>query len=80
MNFTSSENNPPFESTICDINLSNNEIHNVAKCAIPFSSNVILCYIDVSEKKITKGEKIEIKSQENLNVKMDNLYLLPMML
>ena len=68
MKFTTTVDNPyspPLESTICDINLSNNEVHNVAKCAIPYSSNVVLCYIDVSEKKITKGEKIEIKAQEN---------------
>jgi len=68
MKFTTTDDNPyspPLESTICDINLSNNEVHNVAKCAIPYSSNVVLCYIDVSEKKITKGEKIEIKQQTN---------------
>ena len=68
MKFTTTADHPyspPLESTICDINLSNNEVHNVAKCAIPFSSNVVLCYIDVSEKKITKGEKIEIKKQTN---------------
>ena len=69
MNFTSTGYNPPLESTICDINLSNNEVHNVAKCAIPCSSNVVLCYIDVSEKKITKGEKIEINSQTNSKCK-----------
>ena len=66
MKFTTTNDNfPPLESTICDINLSNNEVHNVAKCAIPYSSNVVLCYIDVSEKKITKGEKIEINQQTN---------------
>ena len=68
MKFTTTVDNPyspPLESTICDINLSNNEVHNVAKCAIPYSSNVVLCYIDVSEKKITKGEKIEINQQTN---------------
>ena len=69
MNFTSTGYNPPLESTICDINLSNNEVHNVAKCAIPYSSNVVLCYIDVSEKKITKGEKIEINLQTNSKCK-----------
>ena len=69
MNFTSTGYNPPLESTICDINLSNNEVHNVAKCAIPCSSNVVLCYIDVSEKKITKGEKIEINLQTNSKCK-----------
>ena len=69
MNFTSTDYNPPLESTICDINLSNNEVHNVAKCAIPYSSNVVLCYIDVSEKKITKGEKIEINRQTNSKCK-----------
>ena len=67
MKFTNDDNSyvRPLESTICDIKLSNNEVHNVAKCAIPYSSNVVLCYIDVSEKKITKGEKIEINAQEN---------------
>jgi len=67
MKFTNDDNSyvRPLESTICDIKLSNNEVHNVAKCAIPYSSNIVLCYIDVSEKKITKGEKIEINAQEN---------------
>ena len=68
MKFTTTADHPyspPLESTICDINLSNNEVHNVAKCAIPYSSNVVLCYIDVSEKKITKGGKIEINRQTN---------------
>ena len=68
MKFTTTVDNPyspPLESTICDINLSNNEVHNVAKCAIPYIPNVVLCYIDVSEKKITKGEKIEINRQTN---------------
>ena len=67
MKFTNDDNSyvRPLESTICDIKLSNNEVHNMAKCAIPYSSNVVLCYIDVSEKKITKGEKIEIKQQTN---------------
>ena len=72
MKFTTTADHPyspPLESTICDINLSNNEVHNVAKCAIPCSSNVVLCYIDVSEKKITKGEKIEINLQTNSKCK-----------
>ena len=67
MKFTNDDNSyvRPLESTICDIKLSNNEVHNMAKCAIPYIPNIVLCYIDVSEKKITKGEKIEIKQQTN---------------
>ena len=62
MNFTN-DYTPPLESTICKISLSNNEIHSIANCAIPVSSNMILCYIDVSKSKIDKGEEIEIQSQ-----------------
>ena len=67
MKFTNDDNSyvRPLESTICDIKLSNNEVHNMAKCAIPYIPNIVLCYIDVSEKKITKGEKIEINQQTN---------------
>ena len=62
MNFTST-NGPPLESTICNFIISNNEIHDNVKCAIPYSSNVIKCVIDVSEEKMEKEEEIEIKAQ-----------------
>lgn len=62
MNFTST-NGPPLESTICNFIISNNELHDNVKCAIPYSSNVIKCAIDVSEEKMEKEEKIEIKAQ-----------------
>ena len=62
MNFTSI-NGPPLESTICNFIISNNEVHDKVKCAIPYSSNVIKCVIDVSEEKIEKEEEIQIKAQ-----------------
>ena len=62
MNFTST-NGPPLESTICNFIISNNELHDKVKCAIPYSSNVIKCVIDVSEEKIEKEEEIQIKAQ-----------------
>jgi hypothetical protein len=64
MNFTG-DYDAPLESTVCEIQLNNNEVHSVTNCAIPVTSNMLLCYIDVSEKKITKAEKIEINAQEN---------------
>lgn len=62
MNFTSMSINP-LESTACNIGI-NNDIHDTARCAIPLGNYDIICSIDVSEEKIEKGEKIEIKSQE----------------
>lgn len=62
MNFTG-DYDAPLESTVCEIQLNNNEVHSVTNCAIPVTSNMLLCYIDVSEKKLEKGEKIEIKAQ-----------------
>ena len=62
MNFTIT-NGPPLESTICNFIISNNEVHNNIKCAIPYASNVIKCAIDVSEAKLEKEEEIEIKAQ-----------------
>ena len=63
MNFTDGYDIPPLESTVCEIKLNDNEVHSSTNCAIPVSSNTILCYIDVSENKLEKGEKIEIKAQ-----------------
>ena len=65
MNFTSFPYKP-LESTICRIGLSNNDIHNTARCAIPLYNYDILCSLDISEKKIEKGEKIEINSQSQI--------------
>ena len=66
-NFT----NKPLESTVCYIALSNNEVHDTAKCAIPINTNTknydIICTIDISEEKMEKGEKIEISSQSLVN-------------
>jgi hypothetical protein len=62
MNFTGTIT-APLKSTVCVFDISDNEIHTTAKCAIPISSNVIKCYIDTSDEKIQKGEKIEIKAQ-----------------
>ena len=67
MNFTSF-NNEPLESTVCNIAISNNDVHNTARCAIPIGNNYdIICSIDISEEKIEKGEKIEINSQSLVN-------------
>ena len=66
MNYTSF-NHEPLESTICNIAISNNDVHDTAKCALPINTNDnnydIICSIDISEEKIEKGEKIEINSQ-----------------
>ena len=62
MNFTSMKEQP-LESTVCNIGI-NNDKHDTARCAIPLGNYDIICSIDVSEEKIEKGEKIEIKSQE----------------
>ena len=66
-NFT----NKPLESTVCYIALSNNEVHDTARCAIPINTNTkkydIICTIDISEEKMEKGEKIEISSQSLVN-------------
>ena len=62
MNFTSINTNP-IESTVCEFEISENNIHNIATCAIPFSSNIIKCAIDASKEKVEEGEKIKIKAQ-----------------
>ena len=66
-NFT----NKPLESTVCYIALSNNEVHDTARCAIPINTDTInydiICTIDISEEKMEKGEKIEISSQSLVN-------------
>ena len=62
MNFTN-DFNPPLESTVCEFILNSNKEHKSAKCAIPLNSNVIKCYIDISETKMEKGEEITIKAQ-----------------
>ena len=62
MNFTGTITSP-LESTICIFNLNDNELHSSTKCAIPVNSNIIKCYIDISNHKLIEGEKIEIKAQ-----------------
>ena len=70
MNYTDFTNKP-LESTVCYIALSNNEVHDTARCAIPINTNTkkydIICTIDISEEKMEKGEKIEISSQSLVN-------------
>ena len=70
MNYTGFTNKP-LESTVCYIALSNNEVHDTARCAIPINTNTknydIICTIDISEEKMEKGEKIEISSQSLVN-------------
>ena len=63
--------NKPLESTVCYIALSNNEVHDTARCAIPINTDTknydIICTIDISEEKMEKGEKIEISKQSLVN-------------
>ena len=70
MKYTGFTNNS-LESTVCYIALSNNEVHDTARCAIPINTNTknydIICTIDISEEKMEKGEKIEISSQSLVN-------------
>ena len=70
MNYTGFTNKP-LESTVCYIALSNNEVHDTARCAIPINTNTkkydIICTIDISEEKMEKGEKIKISSQSLVN-------------
>ena len=70
MNYTDFTNKP-LESTVCYIALSNNEVHDTARCAIPINTDTInydiICTIDISEEKMEKGEKIEISSQSLVN-------------
>ena len=70
MKYTGFTNNS-LESTVCYIALSNNEVHDTARCAIPINTDTknydIICTIDISEEKMEKGEKIEISSQSLVN-------------
>lgn len=58
------ENNQLLESTICVIQISNDEFHQIAKCAIPVKGKKMKCYIDVEEKKYKKGDNIIIEEQD----------------
>ena len=54
----------PLLSTICNISLSNDENHKVARCAIPISGSKIKCFVDVSSKKYVKNNNISILAQD----------------
>ena len=52
------------ESTICRVEISGDEFHKIARCAIPMKGNIMKCYVDVEEKKYKKGDIIAIEKQE----------------
>ena len=54
----------PLLSTICEVSLSNDESHNLAKCAIPTASNKIKCVVDVSETMYFENDNITILAQD----------------
>ena len=56
----------PLLSTICEISLAYGELHKIAKCAIPSSSNNIKCNVDVSETKFFENDNITILAQDLL--------------
>lgn len=58
------KNNPLLESTICRVELSDDEFHNLARCAIPMEGKKMKCYIDIEEKKYKKGDNIVIEQQD----------------
>ena len=51
-------------STICSVEISDDELHKIARCAIPMKGNIMKCYVDVEEKKYKKGDNIAIEKQE----------------
>ena len=54
----------PLQSTICKVSISEDQNHTEANCAIPFYGNKIICYVDVSQKKYVRGDKIIINAQD----------------
>ena len=56
--------NSLLESTICRVELSNDEFHKLARCVVPMKGNKMKCYVDVEEKKYKKGDSIVIEKQE----------------
>ena len=52
------------ESTICRVELSDDEFHKLARCVVPMKGNKMKCYVDVEEKKYKKGDNIVIGEQE----------------
>ena len=60
------EKNPLLESTICIVDISDDEFHKIARCAIPMKGNIMKCYVDVEEKKYKKGDNIIILEQESV--------------
>jgi hypothetical protein len=58
------EMNSLLESTICRVEISDDEFHKLARCAVPMKGNKMKCYVDVEEKKYKKGDYIVIGEQE----------------
>jgi hypothetical protein len=52
------DQNSLLESTICTIEISDDEFHKSARCAIPIKGKKMKCYVDVEEKKYKKGDNI----------------------
>ena len=58
------EQNSLLESTVCRVEISDDEFHKLARCVIPIKGKKMKCYIDVEEKKYKKGDNIIIGEQE----------------
>ena len=75
----------PLQSTICTIKLSDDIAHTEANCAIPFKSNKLKCYIDVSQKKYVQNDsknKLVIKEDcgEIINNEINYIYFSKLLL
>lgn len=58
------EEQEPFKATKCNLKLSNDNLHKMAKCIIPVKGRKIMCSIDTSEKGYKKGNEIIIEKQD----------------
>ena len=63
------EKQEPFKATICNLKLSNDNLHKMTRCVIPVKGSKIMCSIDTSEKGYKKSSDIIIEKQ---NVICDN--------
>ena len=57
------EEQEPFKATKCNLKLSNDNLHKMARCIIPVKGKKIICSIDTSEKGYKKGNDIIIEKQ-----------------
>jgi len=58
------EEQESFKATKCNIKLSNDNLHKLARCIIPVKGSKIMCSIDTSEKGYKKGNEIIIEKQD----------------